>query len=73
MASDILTFRLYIDTDNAAFGDDAASRNMETARILRKIADRLEAGEDFLFYQTLFDINGNDVGRAAFKTPEKVR
>ena len=66
------TFRLTIDTGNAAFSDaywgahDTARVN-ETARILREVADQLEAGEEFDKYQTLFDVYGNDVGRAAFK------
>ena len=68
-----MTFRLTIDTDTAAFAGDsygaspAGERNAETARILRVVAARLDAGEDFAFYETLFDLNGNDVGRAAFK------
>ena len=62
------TFKLYIRTDNAAFD---GSPNIETARILRKIATRLENGEEFHFYETLFDINGNDVGRAAFKEDDE--
>jgi len=45
-------------------------RNQETARILRRIADRLDAGEAFSKYETLLDANGNDVGRAAFKPTE---
>ena len=60
-----MQFKLWIRTENAAFSD--GYRNYETARILRIIADRLELGEEFEFYQTLFDFNGNDVGRAAFK------
>lgn len=68
-----MTFRLTIDTDTAAFTGDAygaspaGERNAETARILREVADRLDAGDDFTKYRTLFDLNGNDVGRAAFK------
>ena len=65
-------FRLTINTDNAAFegqyqGDD---HRFEVARILRDVADRLQRGEDFSFFETLRDINGNDVGRAAHKTDE---
>lgn len=68
-----MTFRVTIDTDTAAFAGDAygaspmGERNAETARILRTVATRLEQGEDFSYYVTLFDVNGNDVGRAAFK------
>ena len=58
------TFRLHIRTDNAAFD---GYMHFETARILREVADRLDQGEAFTLYQTLHDINGNDVGRAAFK------
>ena len=58
-----MTFRLTIDTDNEAFWD----RNTETARILRSVADMLDRSADFSHYLTLFDVNGNDVGRAAFK------
>lgn len=61
-----MTFRLEISTDNAAF--EGELEKLETARILREVAKRVEAGEDFDTYRTLRDINGNDVGRAAFKT-----
>ena len=62
------TFRLFIDTDHAAFGDDGAARGVEVARILRDVAARIETeGDIWDWYQTLFDVNGNDVGRAAFK------
>lgn len=56
-----------IDTENAAFD---GARDTEVARILRSVANRLDAGEDFSHYLTLFDANGNDVGRAAFKEEE---
>lgn len=59
------TFRLTIRTDNAAFDEEYQAQ--ETARILRDVADKLDAGENFEMFRTLFDINGNDVGRAAFK------
>ncbi len=61
-----MTFRLEIRTENTAF--EGELEKLETARILREVADRLEAGQDFETYRTLRDINGNDVGRAAFKT-----
>jgi len=57
-------FRLYVRTGNAAFADDPAP---ELARILRAIADRVESGEDLSHYLTVFDVNGNDVGRFALK------
>jgi len=60
-----LEFRLNVHADSAAFdGDD---RNRETARILRDVADRLDSGEPFEMFVSLFDINGNRVGSAAFK------
>lgn len=55
-------FTVKIDTDNAAF-DDGNGRH-EIAQILRALAGNLERGEDYLHAQTLFDSNGNDVGRA---------
>ena len=58
------TFRLYIRTESDAFITD---RGAEVSRLLRSVADRIESGEDFSHYRTLFDLNGNDVGRAAFK------
>lgn len=48
--------KIEIETGNAAFEDD---RNMELARILRQIAERLENGEDA---GRVLDINGNKVG-----------
>jgi hypothetical protein len=71
-----MTFKLTIDTDNAAFSDDDDDMHAddqkarETARILREVAARLERGDDFSMYQTLHDLNGNDVGRAAFKNAD---
>lgn len=67
----ISQFRLYVTTENAAF-DDGEDGRAELARILRDTADRLEAGgEDFHWYQTLRDANGNDVGRAGIKPLEE--
>lgn len=55
-------FTLTIRTDNDAFQDAPA---MEVARILRQEADRLEDGAyDVPKFRTVFDVNGNDVGRA---------
>lgn len=53
-------FTLYIHTESAAFEDEPVP---ETARILRAVADRLESGTDASHFLTIFDINGNDVGR----------
>lgn len=59
-------FRLYINTENDAFQGDDCGR-FETARILREVADRVEAGDIQDLYRTIYDKNGNDCGRAAFK------
>lgn len=53
-------FTLAMDCDHAAFGDDPAP---EAARILRAIADRLDAEGAAWHFQTIHDANGNDVGR----------
>lgn len=51
-------------TGNAAFHDDNGEedeycRNQETARILRKIADKIENGWD---RGSVGDLNGNKIG-----------
>lgn len=63
---DTLTFRLNIDTDNDAFQPDP---RREIADILKHIATQVANGEMDVMrcYQTVFDVNGNDVGRYAFK------
>ena len=48
-----------IETDNAAFDDDAEGACTESARILRVIAGALEAGA---LSGKARDINGNTVG-----------
>ena len=50
-------FYLNIKTDNAAFSDDAFEA--EIARILRRVADRVERGEQS---GGILDVNGNGVG-----------
>ncbi len=63
-------FRLYVDTENDAFDPNP---DLELARILRKVADDLEFSIDVGMepigfpFQTIFDVNGNDVGRFALK------
>jgi hypothetical protein len=54
-------FNLAIHTENAAFDEDALAP--EVARILREIAARLDGWDGYDKYQTVFDSNGNDVGR----------
>lgn len=67
------TFTVNIKCDNAAFanddGDDTTPESAapELARILREIAQKIEDGYDYDKFQTIRDINGNDVGRYAIK------
>lgn len=65
------TFTVNIRCDNAAFaeGDGATPESAapELARILREIAKKIEDGYDYDKFQTIRDINGNDVGRYAIK------
>lgn len=61
--------QIHIDnTVNAAFGDDLQDQSMEVARILRKLATKLEQGTLYgeLDELTLKDTNGNTVGKATF-------
>ncbi|MNK49866.1 hypothetical protein D3C87_687310 [compost metagenome] len=58
------TFTVNMRCDNAAF-DDAPEA--EIARILREMADSLESRGASGFFETIHDINGNDVGRYALK------
>ena len=56
-------FTITIETDNAAFEDDA--KYAEVARLLRNAAARIAQGRDDVF--PLMDVNGNRVGRAQFE------
>ena len=53
------------DTTNAAFDGDAL--RTESARILRALADRIEAGDFSGLYQTVRDSNGNACGTFRLK------
>ena len=53
-----MTITITIDTDNAAFEDNEGA---ETARILRQLADQIEARPGCYGYN-LHDFNGNKVG-----------
>lgn len=56
----MLKFKLSIDCGNSAFDENAKA---EIARILRKIADDLEAdASDRLYEQHVRDANGNRSG-----------
>jgi hypothetical protein len=68
-----MTFRLTIDTGNAAFHDDDGNPDPapELGRILRQIADGIDAGP---MYQncpsidgTAYDVNGNTVARWTYE------
>lgn len=52
-----LMFKLEFETDNEAFSYSYGAS--ETARILRKLAQRIEAGD---LDGNVLDINGNSVG-----------
>ena len=52
-----MMFRLHFETDNAAF--DGENKHPETARILRAIADDIEAGRRI---RNISDPNGNRIG-----------
>lgn len=62
------TFTVKFDCDNAAF--DQGLRDLEIARILRAIADKIEHQGPSGFFETIRDLNGNDVGRFALKECE---
>lgn len=55
------TFRVSIDTDNAAFGD---APELELSRILSELAS--DVAENPLEVITLKDENGNTVGKATW-------
>lgn len=62
------TYRIGINTDNDTFGDSA---NTEVARILRKLADKLEHGtaDGPIFLRNIIvlcDINDNAVGSTRY-------
>jgi hypothetical protein len=60
-------FTINMTCDNAAFEDNP---EREVARILRRIADRLDQFIDIEpTWHTIFDTNGNDVGRWSLGEP----
>ena len=62
-------FKIEMSTDNTAFGDTRESQAAEVARILEGIAAKLrgDAWARSGLHQTIFDLNGNDVGRFIIK------
>ena len=61
-----MSLRLHIATENAAFSEGPAT---ELARILRKLADRIE--HDPAPYIVLRDSNGNRVGECQISETEE--
>jgi len=59
-----MNFSINIECDNAAFED--GDRNFEIARILREIANQIEAG-DVGKARDIWDSNGNIVGQFELK------
>jgi hypothetical protein len=59
-----MNLRIEFSMDNAAFDSDPSN---EAARILRRIADQVaddpEGSPRYDKFRTVFDSNGNDVGR----------
>ena len=60
-------FTLKFDTDNAAFDGD---RDGEIVRILLSTATKIESQGLSGFYETVRDVNGNDIGRFALKNDD---
>lgn len=64
---------LRITCAGAAFheDDDTASPQLELAKILRAVADRLDGVPGYgSFFETLRDSNGNECGKVALKPAE---
>lgn len=63
------TFTVKIECNNEAFNYSTEGEPYEIARLLRVIADKVErrSPQDLSAYETIHDINGNDVGRFALK------
>lgn len=57
-------FQLQITCDNAAFESET---DVEIARILREVADRIERGDSYSTFRNIHDANGNIVGTFALK------
>jgi len=57
------TFKLTLDTDNAAFEENP----LEMVRILRDLAMDIEEGKTFEKHKNIYDANGNVVGTCVWK------
>lgn len=60
-------FKLSIQCNHDAFGPTEAELRDELAGLLQSVALKILSGDDLGMYQTIFDSNGNDVGRYAVK------
>ena len=60
-------FVVRISTENAAFYGD--NETTELVRLLRAMADKLEAGADSAIPMHLMDVNGHVVGKATVEQP----
>lgn len=61
-------FRIIVDTGNAAFDPDAGP---ELARILRVVAERVQAIGCDDVDQPIYDVNGNKVGFFRYLAPDR--
>jgi hypothetical protein len=59
-----MKFILNLSTENDAFQPDPRP---ELVAVLRHVANEIERGEDIRFFRTIYDCNGNDIGRYALK------
>jgi hypothetical protein len=65
---DFSMFNLNFDTDNAAFNEHPGAMREEIARILKRLAQKIENGET---PHKIFDINGNKIGEIDFDEQEE--
>ena len=56
-----MTLEMKIRCDNAAFEEDNLAH--EIGRILRSVHESIDRDPSYPCYRTVFDANGNDVGR----------
>lgn len=65
---EVMKFRLNIRTGNTAF-NDGYGPGPEVARILRDIADEIDAGQDINTTHAIRDVKGNTVGQYVLVYP----
>ena len=59
------SFEIKFKTDNSAFNECEGSYELETARILKRIACQVESGK---LHGVVTDINGNSIGTWEFRS-----